>query len=411
MSPRPMLIVGYVNVLPHLDHFPVNGMILVEEPDVVRKRDLVGVMAGVERMRELIEWEYQLPASADEFFNTYPDLDPSVVVPLVEYAVPFAARLAERYGLPGAGSAVATVLRDKELLRRVTRAAGVPNPASVAVSGPEEVREFMAAHPGAVVLKPSNRQASLGTQVLHSPSEVDRAWAECVRVDEGVLVPDRPMPVQVLVERCMHGPEYSVEMLVRDGIPLFTNITAKSLFPGTRPVEQGHVVPADVPPELADALRSGTTAVLTAIGFGSGVIHCEWIVEDGVPHLVECAGRMPGDGIPDLIERAYPIDLATAYYAIMRGDEVPALPATAARATAVRFLACSGGRVESVSGAAEAEALPGVYRVHLREVGEEVPPLRSSWDRTGAIYVEAETPGAALKLADRAADLITITLR
>ena len=62
--------------------------------------------------------------------------DPVAILPGVEYAVPFAARLAERYGVPGAGLGAATILSDKALLRAVTSEAGIPNPRSERVPQP-----------------------------------------------------------------------------------------------------------------------------------------------------------------------------------------------------------------------------------------------------------------------------------
>ena len=105
MTERPLIIVGFVPpALPSLAEFQADGtVIFVDEPDVVRKRDIRAKVADSALVRELIEWEYQLPGAADEFFNAHPDLDPAVVAPLQEYATPFAARLAERYGLPGPG--------------------------------------------------------------------------------------------------------------------------------------------------------------------------------------------------------------------------------------------------------------------------------------------------------------------
>ncbi|MGM1064107.1 ATP-grasp domain-containing protein [Saccharothrix sp. Mg75] len=412
MPARPVIIVGFLAPLPTRTEFEDASMVLVDEPDVIRKRGVAAAMAGAASLRELVPWEYQLPGAADEFYNTHPDLDPAYVVPLVEYATPFAARLAERYGLPGATAGAAQVLRDKELLRRVTRAAGVANPVAAAVDSPDDVRAFMAAHPGPVVLKPANRQASLGTKVLRDPAEVDVAWQECVSgQDEGMLVPDRAIPLRMLVETFVSGAEYSVEMLVRDGVPLFTNITEKTLFPGPRPVELGHVVPADLPADAAGLLAERTGAVLRAVGFGTGVVHCEWIVQDGVPHLVECAGRFPGDGITVLIEQAYGMDLPGHYYSIMRGEEPPDLPTAAGRAAAVRFLQVEPGEVVSVSGVEEVEALPGVLHVSAPGPGGVVRELRSSWDRAGSVMVVADTPGEAAKLGEAAAEKIAVEVR
>ena len=73
----------------------------MEEPDIVRKREARARIAGSDLVRELIEWEHYLPGTADEFFHAYRGLDPAAIVPMTEYATPFAARLAERYGLPG----------------------------------------------------------------------------------------------------------------------------------------------------------------------------------------------------------------------------------------------------------------------------------------------------------------------
>lgn len=413
MTARPVIIVGFLAPLPTRPEFEDGSMVLVDEPDVIRKRDVAAKMAGAPMLRELVPWEYQLPGAADEFYNTHPDLDPAYVVPLVEYATPFAARLAERYGLPGATSGAAQLLRDKELLRRVTRAAGIDNPASTAVDDPDAVRAFMAAHPGPVVLKPANRQASLGTKVLHDPAEVDQAWQECLAgQDEGILVPDRVIPLRMLVEQFVSGAEYSVEMLVRDGTPVFTNVTEKTLFPGPRPIELGHVVPADLPADTSALLVERTSAVLRSVGFGTGVVHCEWILSDGTPYLVECAGRFPGDGITVLIEQAYSLALADHYYTIMRGEEPPALPAEAERAAAVRFLRAEPGEVVSVTGVEEARAMPGVLHASVAAgPGEVVRELRSSWDRAGSVMVVADTPGDAAKLAEEAAEAIEVEVR
>ncbi|MGW1674016.1 ATP-grasp domain-containing protein [Streptomyces sp. NPDC002324] len=408
---QPWIIVGYVNILPYIKEFAPNSVIVIDEPDVIRKQDVKNALEGAEILRELIEWEYQLPAAADEFYNTYPDLAPAVVAPLVEYATPFAARLAERYGLPGAGAGAAALMRDKSLLRRVTRAAGVPNPASREVTSPDEVREFAAAHPGSLVLKPANRQASVGTKVLHSLDDLDAAWEECTSQDEGDRVPDRERELRMIIEQYVRGAEYSVELLVSEGETLFSNVTGKLLFPGPRPIELGHTVPAaGLPADLNDLMVSQTEAVLRAVGFGSGMVHCEWIVSDGRPYLVECAGRFPGDGIPMLIEEAYGIDLAGAFYTVMRGLRPEPLPRKAAGGAAVRFMEAAPGEVVSVDGAEEAGRRDDVLSLSLHlKPGDTVRELQSSWDRVGSVMTRGATSADALRTAEETADAIRIT--
>jgi len=386
VTDQPVVMVGFIPLaLMSVGYFqPGDPIVIIEEPDVVRKRDVRPKMADAEVACELIEWPYQQPGAADEFVNAHPGLRPAAVTPMGEYATPFAARLAERYGLPGAGFGAAELLRDKALLRKVTRAAGIANPDSATVTAPGQVRDFMAAHPGPVVLKPANRQGSIGTRILHDAGEVDRAWAECLVHDEGVMVPDRPMPLHILVEQYVSGREFSVETLFDRGRPVFANVTGKLLFPGPHPIELGHLVPADVPAELSDTLCGLTERVLAAVGFGTGVVHCEWIVADDGPYLVECAGRFAGDGIIQLIEAAYPVELIQSFWT---------------------------GSVVSIDGLDDARAVPGVTWCDVGvKPGDTVRDLRSSWDRVGSAVAVAPTAAEAMARAAEALGRVQVTV-
>jgi biotin carboxylase len=411
---KPVIVVGFVGVtIGHVAEFqPDDSVIYVEEPDVIRKRHVREQIEGVGFVRGLIEWEYLRPGRADEFFHAHRDLDPAAIIPAIEYATPFAARLAERYGLPGATFGAAEIMRDKALLRQVTAAAGIRNPASVRVASPADVLAFMQTR-RSIVLKPSNRQASVGTQVIHDPDDVEQAWAHCTQQDEGIFVPDRPMELSMLIEEFVEGDEFSVEMLVRDGKPLWANITGKQLVPGPRPVELAHIVPADLPAELDDLLKQQTERVIDATGFRDGVVHCEWIVADGMPHLVECAGRLAGDGILDVVQLAYPVELLRCYYAVLKGEDPPSdLPARAKAGAAVRFLTIEPGVVESVEGVDEARQLDGVHLLQVTVApGERFDGLRSSWDRAGIVMATGDTSAEALQRAEIAAATVRIEVR
>src|SRR2546430_15450710 len=123
---------------------PVNAMVFVEEPDVVRKRDILTTVKDQPVVREVVGWDFQLDGAADRFYNAHRDLAPVAVLPMVEYAVPFAARLAERYGLPGAGYGAARLLRGQHPLRQGTAAAGIAHPQFGTVGSPGQGPEVMA---------------------------------------------------------------------------------------------------------------------------------------------------------------------------------------------------------------------------------------------------------------------------
>lgn len=403
-------VISYVSTF-----LPAGSLVVIEEPDVVRKRDLHALSAAAPGVRELIEFEYLVEGSADAFYLRHRALAPSAVVPVSEYAVPFAARLAERYGVPGAGYGAAMALRDKRLLRRVTGAAGIANPESVEVGGPGEVEAFMVRTGGPIVLKPANRQASVGTKILHDPAEVAASWAECVEHDEGVMMPDRPLPLRMLAERLVRGDEYSVELMFHNGQARYGEVTRKFLYDGPRPIERGHLHPADITADLRERLIADTVRVLDAVGMDCGFVHCEWIVEDGVPHLVECAGRMAGDGIIELALMCwdFQFDMVVQFYDMMRGRPYRQTPSGRPPGYAAAWLGdAPAGEVERVDGEDAAKAVPGVRTCAVSaKVGQQVHELRSSWDRVSLVTAVGGTSAEALERARTAAELITVTVR
>lgn len=408
--PRPVLLAGYSPSL--LDEFgrslPDNGLVILEEPDAVRKREARAKAEAAPVCRALFEEEFLLPGGADRFYLTHRDLEPIAVVPSHDYAVPAAARLAERYGVPGAGYGAAQILRDKHLLRRVAAAAGIGNPASRPVGSAEDVVAFQAETNGPVIIKPANRQAAIGTLVVTNPDDIPVAWQECLDQDMESCLPDRQPELRMLVEQYVSGEEYSVEMLYSNGTRVFANVTGKVLYPGRHPVERGHLVPAPIAPDLAELLTSQTAQLLAAVGFGVGLVHCEWIVENGRPYLVECAGRQPGDYILELIQGAYDFDLFTAYLDMMTGA-LPQAPSVAVGGAATWHRVDEPGEVISVDGVAQASALPGVRTCLAQvKVGQTVGPLRSSWDRTAVVTAHAASADSARQIAERAIELITI---
>jgi biotin carboxylase len=409
----PIVLVGYAKAwLTELSKFvPDRSIVFVEEPDVIRKRSIREGTAGARALREVIDWEFHLEPAADCFYHRHRDLSPSAVIPVVEYAVPFAARLAERYGRPGAGYGAARLLRDKHLLRQVTTAAGIPNPRSMQVHGPDEVKAFMAEVGGTIVLKPANRQAAVGTKIITDPADIEASWVECTDQDEGVFVPDRPMPLRMLAEQFVRGEEFSVEMMISGGRPVFGAPTRKFLFPGPRPVEQGHLHPADIDPELSARLVADTARVLDAVGMDSGFVHCEWMVADGVPYLIECAGRMAGDGIIELVIYAWQYDVVPQYIAMMQGKPLGPVPGAPSRHAAAWLSRAAVGVVESVDGVEEAKAIPGVHTLIAPEAGEQIHELRSSWDRPAFVTAEGATPAEALAAARGAIDRIVVKIR
>ncbi len=369
------------------------SVLVVEEPDVVHRRDLHRTVTAV-CVGRIVECEYQLAGPLDTVLDTLPP--PRAVLTGVEYGVRAAARAAERFGLPGQGAGAAELFTDKALLRAAAGRAGLRNPRHVVAQDPAAAAEFVRTAPLPCVVKPTARHASLGVRIVHGPDAAAQAWEQARAPEEPLLVPDRGITSQVLVEELVVGREFSVEMLVRAGVPVFTNITAKHLLAGDHPVDMGHDVPAALSPPEQAALTGAMTTLIRATGYGTGVLHGEWIVDaDRVPVLLECAARMPGDSLCELIDRAWGFDVAAAYLELLTGG-MPAVPERPVGGAAIRFLAPAPGRVSAVHGTDRAREVPHVIEVEVDVVaGDRVPELHSSWDRCGHVVAAAPTPAAA----------------
>ncbi|MEY9933106.1 biotin carboxylase [Catenulispora sp. GP43] len=391
---------------------PAGSVAVVEEPDVIGARRVAERLAAHPSTAVLVPAPIHAEADPDGVIAALARVGGiKAVIPAVEYGVVAAAAVAAHRGLPGAGLTAARVLRDKVELRTRADAAGLPQPRWREAESPDDVAAFLGAA-GRCVLKPANRQASLGVVILAPGDDVAAAWSQASTVSEPRMRAERGTPRRHLVEEYLAGPEISAEALVDSGEVVFTNVTAKTVLPGPWPVELGHVVPAPLPDRVADDISDLMGALAEAVGFGTGVLHAEWILLDGHrPHLVECAGRLPGDSIDELIDLAYGGSIAADFIALLEGSR-PARPRIPARAAAIRFLSGDDGVVERIDGLDEAVLGEGVHEAVVSAVpGDVLRRPTSSWDRVGHVIATGQDAQAALDRVRQAAARIDVVVR
>jgi biotin carboxylase len=408
------VLVGFASsLLPELDRLlPPRSVLILEEPEVARVRRAADRCRPVAAIAGLIE----APTQDEEHPEAVLDLvarprQVRAVVPAVDYGVVCASALATAWGLPGTGARAARALRDKVELRLLADDARIAQPRWQEVNGEEDVEAFRESMGGACVIKPNDRQGSLGVILVDRADDTHRAWESSTIVAEPRLRASRSSPRRYLVEERLQGPEVSVEALAAAGTIIFFNVTAKRVAPGSHPVEIGHVVPGELPDGIVAGLRSSMMALIAATGFGTGVLHGEWILVDGSqPTLVECAARLPGDSIDTLIDLAWGGRLVDDYLGLLEGRAVPGR-GPAARAACIRFFVAGPGRVASIVGVDSARASTGVVDVEMAvKPGDEVRALASSTDRVGHVIAVGPDAATAERLAEYAAAQISISI-
>ena len=324
------------------------------------------------------------------------DVD-GIVSPGADWPVGIAARVAERIGLTHPIDArTGSVATSKARQRDAFAEAGVPH-----------ARALDPRDPGLTlpcVVKAPDRQGQRGLTLVHRRDELEGAVETALAESRGGVV---------LAEEYVDGPEVTVNAVSLDGrfVPLAVTdrLTAD---PPAFGVALSHVWPSvhDVEPVVAVA-----RAAVEALGIRNGPSYTQLRLASGGPVVMEVAARLGGGHDAELCFAATGVDLNGLAVAAALGERpsdglLPGESAPGRRpagGACVMFLVPPAGRLVSVEGVDEAEAVPGVEWVRVyRRPGHVFGPFRRGSDRAGAVLATGADRGEALERARRAADAV-----
>lgn len=348
---------------------------------------------------------------AAEFAAMFPV---DAVLGVDEASVLTAAQIALRLGLSRHNPVAAVAAtRDKRLLRRRLRDAGVSQPKFVDIdpaSDGDAVEAAVRAVGLPCVVKPVDLAASRGVIRANTADELRHAVdRDAVLLREVCTNPDTA--TALLVESYVDGVEVAVEGLVRDGeldvIAVFDKPDALS---GPFFEETLYVAPS----RLDDAMQRSVIDVVGdavgALGLRHGPIHAEVRLAERTPFLIEVAARSIGglcsgairlvcDDAPDT-ERSLEEVILRHACALPLGT-----PHLVPGATGVLMLPIrSAGVLRGVEGVDAARAITSVSGVNITmPVGERLVPLPEGDRYLGFVFARGETPDAvesALRTAE-----------
>jgi argininosuccinate lyase len=142
------------------------------------------------------------------------------------------------------------------------------------------------------------------------------------------------VPTEILVEEYMTGPEYSVEVFAGRVVATVD----KHCGPLPWFVETGHDTPSRLPADRERMLTSAASAAVAALNLAWSAAHVELRFGPGGARIVEVNPRLAGGMIPDLVRRAYGIDLIDSQVRAAVGLPVPSASARPCAAASIRFL-------------------------------------------------------------------------
>jgi biotin carboxylase len=324
-------------------------------------------------------------------------------------AVPAVAAIAERLGLPGIGVETAHLMTHKVAMRRRLADAGVPQPRFAALRKLSERRRALDEVGVPAVLKPADSGGQRGVFRIDSLDDVDAHLHEALSISP---------TGEAILEEFIDGTEMNGIVVARGGEPIPLTLSDRLRPPGIGfGVGWIHVYPATIyGHQLEESERVAAYAV-KVLGLENGIAFPQLIAtRDGRVAMVECAARIPGGQMADLVRHAVGVDLVEVQLRFALGEDVTddLLLPRFKQPLAIRFLTAEPGplptgKVVRVGSLEKVLAFPGVVQADTYlQVGEVIRPVRLDGDRRGYVIAVADTNLEALERAEAAARLVDV---
>jgi hypothetical protein len=288
-----------------------------------------------------------------------------ILGPLEELQVPM-AQVRNELGIDGVDVETARNFRDKDRMKSVMSAHGLPCARHRLVGSAESAWDFINSTGLPVVAKPPSGSGTRNTFRLNEAAQVE-SWLRWSPPS-----PEEP----TLLEEFVTGDEHAFDCVFVDGKPVWWNIS--NYYPTPLQVMENAwiqwsvVLPRDISgPEYAPIRQAGPAAI-SVLGLKTGLVHMEWFRrEDGSIAISEAAVRPPGAQFSTLISYAHDFDLYQAWARLMIYQEFR--PPTRDFAVGAAYLRGQGkGRVVGITGLEKAQetAKGMVVEIKLPEEGQ-----------------------------------------
>ena len=290
-----------------------------------------------------------------------------------EVLVMLAARLRERWGMPGMTPDVVRGFRDKEVMKERVRAAGLRVPRSARVRTEAEVRAAAEEIGFPLILKPIAGAGSADTYQVRTQAELDATLPKMRGVQEASC------------EEYIEGEEFTFDTVCIGGKPAFENIAQYLPKPiEARSLEWVSPVIITVRDMYQAKLAAGVKlarSVLGALKMGDGFTHMEWfLTPKGEAIFGEIGCRPGGAHLVDQMNYTCDIDLFREWARVVCWHRFEA-PVERKYNVGIVFKRAQGqGRVTRIEGLEEWLRLAGPHAVEERLLRPGTP--RRNWKNT-----------------------------
>ncbi len=320
-----------------------------------------------------------------------------------EPLVILAARLREKFGMPGMSVDTVTGFRDKQLMKDRVQAAGLRVPYAFKVTSEKEIRAAAEKIGYPLILKPISGAGSADTYKVTTKPELESAIAAMRHVEVASC------------EEFIDGEEFTYDTVCIDGKPAYENVAAylpKPLIARTNEWISPVIITVRnlEQPKLKPGIELGRK-VLKALNMGDGFTHMEWyLTPKGEAVFGEIGCRPGGAHLVDQMNYTGDIDLFREWARVACWRSFEASTKRKYNAGVIFKRAIGQGRITRITG----------LRDYLRRYGDHVVEeqllrpgtMRRNWKQTllsdGHFMVRHPNWDEAYKISFAAATDVTL---
>lgn len=320
-----------------------------------------------------------------------------------EVTVLAAAKLRERFGVPGMSVDVVRGFRDKQIMKERVEAAGLRVPRAERVRTVPQARAAAERIGFPLILKPIAGAGSADTYRVEGAAELEAVLGRMLHVSEASC------------EEFIEGEEFTFDTVCIGGVPAFINVAQYLPRPliarSNEWISPVVVTVRDLDqPHLAAGVELGRR-VLGALNMGDGFTHMEWYRKpDGEVVFGEIGCRPGGAKLVDQMNYTCDIDLFREWARAVSWGKFEA-PTTRKYNAAIIFKRALGhGRITRIEGLHDFMRQYGDHVVEQRLL--PVGAHRRDWKQTllsdGHIILRHPDWDTACKMASDAARFVTM---
>lgn len=285
----------------------------------------------------------------------------------------------------------------KDLTRKYLDSIQLNNVPYMVTDSINEAKDFLFEH-SKIVVKPVRGQASKEVYIVKNNNELIECFGK--------------FDSEVLIEKYIEGPEFSVESIIIDGEISHFGVTQKYLigkneYGHSELVETGHMFPANISREYELEIYEYINKLFSKVDIKNALCHSEIKISNGNIFLIETHIRAGGDAIPELVEIASGVDMYKTFFNSLQSNK--GYNTCLNKRAAIKYLILPPGEIKSVIGLEEAQNR--VYKNRLEvEKGRKIKSIVESKDRNAG-YIIVENSDDAMENANNILSSLKIKIK